>query len=209
MTTALLRDLGMALAWEGYDVDLIPNGQEVTRADLKNADLVLLMPTLDYPRRTEEWSKEELALLEKYVKDGGFLVVTNSIGNYISARPTDDLNEDTRALNDFLDPMGIRFKMGVPVYEVTTDIVQPDVDHPLTQNAEYLSYYNGNNVQFSMESGTVLFQTASSPVVGLADYGRKGGQILIIADPGILQLDKNSVKNLEFLKNIASYAHSR
>jgi hypothetical protein len=209
MVTAQLRDLGMALAWEGFDVDLIPCGQEITAADLNKADLVLLMPTMDYPRQTEEWSQDELALLEKYVKDGGFLVVTNSISNYISSRPTDDLNEDTRALNSLLEPMGVHFKMGVPVYEISSDIVTPAAEHPLTKNAEYLSFYNGNNVPFTMESGTVLFRTATSPIVGLVDYGKKGGQLLIIADPGLLQLDRNGVKNLELLQNIASYAGSR
>ena len=34
MTPTSFTDLGMALAMEGFDVDLIPYGQPVTRADL-------------------------------------------------------------------------------------------------------------------------------------------------------------------------------
>ena len=33
--TSMLRELGMALAWEGFDVDLIPYGQAITPSDLK------------------------------------------------------------------------------------------------------------------------------------------------------------------------------
>ncbi len=34
--TSMLRELGMALAWEGFDVDMIPYAQAITPADLKN-----------------------------------------------------------------------------------------------------------------------------------------------------------------------------
>jgi hypothetical protein len=208
MTTAMLRDLGMALAWEALDVDLIPCDQAITRSDLENVSMVVLGPTLDYPGNVEKWSENELALLEDYVADGGFLVVTNSDSNYITVRFTDNHNEDSRALNGFLEPMGIRFSMISGIYE-SSDTVLAIAKHPITENAAYLSYYRHNGVSFSMKTGLELYRAAGIPIVGLVDYGEQGGQVLVIGDVGILQVDQNGVKNFEFLKNIARYAATR
>ena len=49
MTTSSFADFGMALAWEGFDVDTVPYGQAVTAADLEDADLVIALPVHDYP----------------------------------------------------------------------------------------------------------------------------------------------------------------
>ena len=82
-------------------------------------------------------------------------------------------------------------------------------EHPLTENATYLACYDGNAVPFRMENGLELIRYAGSPLVGSVDYGDQGGQVLVIADIGILQADSNGAKNFEFLKNIAHYASSR
>ena len=49
MNPAALIELGMALAWEGFDVDMLPYGQMLTSADLADADLVFALPVHDYP----------------------------------------------------------------------------------------------------------------------------------------------------------------
>lgn len=109
----MLRELGMALAWEGFDVDLIPYGQAITPSDLKNVGIIVLPPTLDYPgKHVEKWSEAEIDLLAAYVAEGGFLVVTNSSCNYSIKRCLDDVNEDKRSLNAFLEPMGVVFTYG-------------------------------------------------------------------------------------------------
>ncbi len=41
MTPTLLINLDRALAWEGFDVDVIPYGQSLTSDDLTDADLVV------------------------------------------------------------------------------------------------------------------------------------------------------------------------
>jgi len=48
MGGAALIDLGMALAWEGFDVDIIPYGQEIGPADLEDVSLVVALPVIDY-----------------------------------------------------------------------------------------------------------------------------------------------------------------
>ena len=47
---------GHGLAMEGFDVDLIPYGQAVTAADLEDADLVVVLPVLDFPTTHRAWT---------------------------------------------------------------------------------------------------------------------------------------------------------
>ena len=43
MSPFAMTGFGMALAWAGYDVDLIPYGQPVTAEDLAGVDLVVAL----------------------------------------------------------------------------------------------------------------------------------------------------------------------
>jgi hypothetical protein len=207
IATSMLRELGMALAWEGFDVDLIPYGQAITRSDLKDVSIIVLPPTLDYPgKHNEKWGEAEIALLESYVAEGGLLVVTNSSCNYAIKRCLDDINEDRRSLNALLEPMGVAFMYGGGLSDA---IALAITEHPLTANASYLSFYDSQGVPFRMKNGLELIRAAARPIVGLLDYGSQGGQVLVIADLGILQVDSMGAKNMEFLKNIARYASAR
>lgn len=206
--TSMLRELGMALAWEGFDVDMIPYGQALTSSDLKDVELVVLPPTLDYPGNKGKWSAAEFNLLDAYVAEGGFLVVTNSRCAYASKFCLDDTNEDTRVLNPLLEPMGLKYRV-VGFGSSVNSIALSTTDHPLTHNAEYITFYEGNGIPFDLATGTVLFQAGGNPMVGLVDYGDKGGQVLVVADLGILQTDMQGSKNMEFIKNVASFARTR
>jgi hypothetical protein len=63
-------------------------------------------------------------------------------------------------------------------------------------------------VPIQMKSGKVLARSEGMAVIGLLDYGSQGGQVLVIADLGLLQVD-DSARNLEFIRNIAQYARWR
>lgn len=197
--TALL-ELGMALAWEGFDVDLIPFGQALSAGDLENAGLALLLPTLDYPGQDAgEWDEEEIALLEQYVEDGGFLVLTNSRNNLAMNRLLSDSNEDSKRINLLAEKMGIHFKVGV----LNASIVESDSDHPLMSGAQYLKMFENNGVPFDIESGQVLATAEGRPIIALVDHGQ--GQVLVIGDIGLLVDHGRDAKNLDFMKNIARY----
>jgi Peptidase family M28 len=203
--TSMMRDMGMALAWEGFDVDLIPYGQALRQADLENAGAIFLLPTLDYPgAHNETWSAAELALLEDYVAKGGFLVVTNSNYNYVMMRRLEDSNEDARDLNALLEPMGIRFTYG----DTGEEVVKAVAEHPLMAGAGYLTQFGGNGVPIRMNSGLVLARAGGMAAIGLLDYGSLGGQVLVIADLGLLQADDHA-KNMIFIQNLAHYARWR
>jgi hypothetical protein len=203
----MLRELGMALAWEGFDVDLIPYGQALTLADLENVDLIVLPPTLDYPGKdATQWTEPEFALLTDYVADGGFLIVVNSAYNYAMKRRLNEYNDDVRALNALLAPMGLTFIYGGSPNDAIAHAV---TEHPLTANASYLAFYADNGVPMRLQTGLELIQAAGRPLVVLLEYGENNGQVLVIADLGIVQNDSRNAKNMEFLKNIAYYAHTR
>lgn len=203
--TALL-ELGMALAWEGFDVDLIPYAQPLTVDDLENVGLVVLLPTLDYPRSPDlAWTEAEMNLLEAYVDQGGFLLVTNSAYNIAINRHLEDLNEDTRKLNSLLEKMGITFSVGF----AGQDIVMTQGDHPLIAEAKFLKMFPENGVPLKVDSGQILANAQGRPLIALADFGSAGGQVLVVGDLGLLVDYGQGGDNLNFVKNIAQYAKSR
>jgi hypothetical protein len=202
-----LRELGAALSWEGFDVDLIPYGQAITPAELKDVGIVILPPALNSPRHASEiWSENELSTLAGYVENGGFLVVVNSGYDYASTIIHNSLNQDKRFANALLEPMGIRFKLGGTGNDNTALAV---AEHPLTLDATYLTLRGDNSVRFDMKTGAVLVHGTGSPVVGLVDYGARGGQVLVIGELGLVQAASQSSKNMEFVNNIAAYARER
>ncbi len=207
LAPTLMAELGMALAWQGFDVDLIPFGQPVTSEDLQSAGLVLLLPAMDYPGQDGgDWLPEEIDALESYVKDGGFLVVTNSYNNAAMLFTIEDVNEDSRTINALTERFGVAFQFGT----ASADMVLAEKDsHPLVENASYLEMFQGNGVPFSLASGVVLAKAGSRPVLALLDYGDAGGQVLLVADIGLLSDFGRGAKNLTFLQNLARYAWER
>jgi hypothetical protein len=204
LVTAMLRDLGMAFSWEGLDVDLIPYGEAITLADLKDVGILVLPPTANYPGKpVEKWSEAELAVLEGYVADGGLLVVINSANNFALARPLDmSNNNNARSINALLEPMGIKFIYGGTGSDNNAQALP---GHPLTLNASYLTFEGYNAVAFKMNTGLELVRSAGHPIVGLVDYGTKSGQVLIVAELGLLQDGSDGAQNMQFLMNLARY----
>ena len=208
---------GMALAWEGYDVDWIPYGQAVTPADLKDADLVVALPVHDYPSPDEDpapydeaWSQEEIMALEAFVGEGGLLVLTNS-ARRIKYSGAMDLNEDWSDVNALAERFGVTYHDGT----LLAGTAQAGGDHPLVEGVKDLELYAENIVLFSLSMGQVLAQADGEAIVGLTDYGDAGGQVLVLADVGILGEGWGGAAswigplNLPFWQNLAQYARSR
>ena len=201
-----LRELGMALAWEGFDVDTLPYGQPVTATDLKDAGIVVLLPTIDfYGMHEETWAQSELDALEAYVADGGFLVVTNSEVAHIMTVPASDPNEDDLDINALLGPMGAAFTASN--YEDGSAFAADQ--HALNKDAVMVSTYGDAGVVFSHENGEVIYNSGRHPIVVLMEYGGQGGQVLVIGDLAILIDNGGDQYNLAFLQNIAAFARSR
>jgi hypothetical protein len=210
MTPIVFRDLGMALAMDGFDVDLVPYGQPVTPADLADADLVVVLPVFDYPGPQsdpapydEAWTPEEIAALEDYAAGGGLLVLTNSAYRLKYGNAALDPNEDWPDANDLAGRFGVTFQKGsVPGSKADTE-----GDHALVKGVRSLELSAGNGVPFVVEGdgAQVLARAAATPVVSLLDLGK--GQVLVLADVAILTSGGSGEPlNLPFWRNLAQYA---
>jgi hypothetical protein len=211
MSPTTFTDLGMTLAWEGYDVDVIPYGQAVSQADLEGAALVVALPVLDYPSiggdmtlYDEAWSQAELSALEGYVAQGGLLVLTNSAYRLKYHNITMDPNEDWSDVNELAERFGITYERQL----ASGTRAQTEGSNPLIEQVEELALAEGNGISIGLEGGTVLAHSDGETVAALVDYGNAGGQVLALADVGILGA-ANEPHNLAFWRNMARYARSR
>jgi hypothetical protein len=215
MTPAALTDFGMAMATEGFDVDLVPYGQAVTAGDLKGADLVIVLPVVDYPGPgggpevyDEAWSAEEIAAIEAYVAEGGLLVLTNSANRLKYYNRVLDPNEDMADANDLAGRFGIAFEGGT--------LASGDLDvvgvSPLVRGVSRLATAKANGVRLTLTAmeSEVLAEAGGSPAAALVRYGGAGGEVLVLADIGILgSSGEPTLTNLPFWRNLAGYARTR
>jgi len=214
MTPTQLIHLDRALAWEGFDVDVIPYGQSLTSSDLADADLVLVLPVIDYPSAEgdlslydEQWRADEIELLTSYVEQGGFLVLTNSAHHLFRGR-AGVANEDWQDANALAAPFGISFR-SVPFSTIRARVVG---DHPLTQDLFDLVMMADNGLPLNLKGGETLAEAEGQAAIGLMDYGGAGGQVLALSDLGSLDLydpREGQRDNLDFLRNLARYVRGR
>jgi hypothetical protein len=212
MTPVGFTELGMALAMEGFDVDLIPYGQAVTSADLEGVDLVVVLPVLDYPSPgsgpelyDEAWKQDEIAALEAHVDGGGLLVLTNSAHRLKYSYQALDPNEDWIDANDLAARFGVVFLAGT----LQGSVAQTEGEHPLVAGVKTLALGGGNGVPFQVVDqarSQVLARAGGEVVMSLLDHGQAGGQVLVLADVGLLAAGRTEPRNLPFWQNLARYA---
>ncbi len=211
MLPTMLIELGMAFSWAGFDVDVIPYGQAVTSADLDATDLVVALPVLDYPSPEgdpglydDAWSQDEIAALEGYVAEGGLLALTNSAYRIKYYNSTLDPNEDWSDVNALAERFGISYQDGT----LSAATALPEGKHPLMEGVTSLELAQGNGIPFTLDGGETLAYAEGEPVVALVAYRDAGGQVLALADIGILG-SSGELHNLIFWQNLAQYARSR
>lgn len=208
MTPAAHTLLGMALAREQLDVDVIPYGQAVTPAGLAGAALVIVLPVLDYPAQTgphpydEGWTADEVAALRGYAEGGGLLVLASSTYRLRQPNTTYDLNEDWPDINLVSTTMGITYT-DRPLAGGTALVVS---GHDLVQGVASLALAPGNGKAISAPAGQVLARTGADTAVSLVPAGPAGGEVLALGDLGILGHQANSAANVPFWHNLARYA---
>lgn len=213
MTPSALTDFGMALSMEGYDVDLVPPGQAVTAADLDDANLVVVLPVIDYPpvaddpgTYDEAWTQAEIDVLEQYVASGGFLVLTNSANRLKYMNQIGDPNEDAADMNDLAGRFGITFG----THLLTAGSVSVEADSPLLEGVSSLAMAAGNGLAIDLDGGQVLARDGRRVAAALVDHGGAGGQVLVLADVGMLGSSGGpELVNLRFWQNLAAYARAR
>lgn len=210
MTLAHMGALGMALAWEGWEVDVVPYGTPVTEAALAGAGMVVVLPVYDYPTPAggpapydEAFSAEEAAALGAYARGGGFLVLVNS-GTRLryGTTPVDD-NEDAEDLNAVGEPLGAVFESRrLPGNQAIST-----GPHPLFEGVGAISLTLGNGVVVRQGGGRLLARASYDAAVVLFAAGERG-EVLAIGDAGILG-GRGAAPNLAFMRNLARYARTR
>lgn len=212
MTPSAFMDLGKALAMEGFDLDVIPYGQPVTPSDLQDVDLVVVLPIQDYPAQTwaedlydESWEDAELVVLEDYVSQGGFLIVTNSTYRLKFGGSLLDANEDWGDQNPLVSKFGITFQEGA----FQGKKIRLDSDHPLMEGVTNLTFLEDNGVPFNNTDGRVLAWVDDIPAITFVEGGSSGGDVLILADLGFFFSTREGPVNLPFWQNLARYAIAR
>jgi hypothetical protein len=215
MTPTTLIEMDRALAWEGFDVDVIPYGQAVTSDDLAKAELVVALPVIDYPGPggdltlyDEVWSDKEIESLVTYVEQGGLLVLTNSANRIQLFGLVFDANEDWQDANALSEYFRVVYEEGT----LPSASARIQREHPLMERQSSLTLIHNNGVPFTMQTGETLAEVDGTPAVGLVDYGEAGGQVLVLADVGILGFagfEPPERDNFYFLRNLARYAHIR
>jgi hypothetical protein len=81
--------------------------------------------------------------------------------------------------------------------------------HPLVERVPYQELLPGNAVPIRLEEGQVLAWADGKVVIGLVDYGDAGGQVLALADIGLLGNDTGMPRGLRLWQNLAQYARVR
>jgi hypothetical protein len=210
MAPTTLIDLGMALAWEGFDVDQVPYGQPVTTADLEDSALVIALPVADYPGSEgdpglydETWLQAEIDALEAYVEGGGLLVLANSAHRLKHGNAVRDPNEDWEDANALAERFGITYHEGT----LEAEEAWTEGRSPMMDGVVYLDLAPGNGVPFHIDEtadAQVLALADGEPAVALVNHGL--GQVLVLADLGILGADWGEPDNLPFWQNLARYA---
>lgn len=214
MTPPMLIHLDRALAWEGFDVDVVPYGESFTADELAGADLVVALPVIDYPSvdddprlYDEQWRAEEIQLLVDYVEQGGFLILTNSAHHLFRGRLL-DANEDWGDANALAAPFGIRYGE-VPFRTIRAQVTGT---HPITGDLTELILVPDNGLPLALGTGEVLAEAAGEVAAAVLDVGSAGGQVLALSDLGFLDPynpREGERDNLEFLRNLARYARER
>ncbi len=213
MAPTAFTELGLALATSGFDADLIPYGQPATAQALAGADVVIALPVVDYSTPDvpasdaydAAWTDEQVQAMVDYVAGGGLLVLANSGHRLKYNNMVEEQNEDWADMNALAERFGVRFEQGSIAGQKAT--VQ--LSHPLVQGVAELELAEGNAVPFALEGGLVLAAVGSQPVVALVDYGRRGGQVLVLGDVGLLGSASREPANKAFWLNLAEYATHR
>jgi hypothetical protein len=211
MSPATWRDLASAMALEGFDVDLVPYGQAVTPADVADAAVVVALPVHDYPSPEgdltpydEAWTEPEVATLEAYVADGGFLILANSAHRLKYGTATLDANEDWRDANTLAGAFGVTYGE-TPLAEGQALV---EADHPLVAGVRSVEMSAGNGLPFTLPAGaTVLARAGADPAVALLDHG--AGQVLVLADAATLATGWGERYGTAFWRDLAAYVLAR
>jgi len=210
MSPYAMTEFGMAMAWAGFDVDLVPYGHRVTETDVEGADLVIVLPVLDYPNPwgdenayDERWRAGELDVLESYVDGGGRLVLTNSGYRLWFVNSTWEPNEDWTDANAVAERFGVSYVDG----PMEAELAVAAGGHALVAGVDTLWLARNNAVPFAPPPTAEVIATVDGrPAAAVVSRG--SGEVLVLADLGVLGDGSPEADNRRFWENLAEWART-
>ncbi len=186
MTPSGLSNFSLALRRAGYEIKVIPYGTPVTDRELAGVDLVVVLPVIDYPiagladgMYDASWTPDGIAAVDKYLREGGRVLVTNSANRLKFYNSILDENEDYLDLNELTREWGVEFtdagtgSATIPTNE--TGLVEGIPEIILTPN---------NAVRFTLRDGQVLAGDKEAAYLAQIQIGK--GEVIVCGDLTIL-----------------------
>lgn len=202
MTPAGFPKFTQALMNAGYQISIVPFGQQLTADHLSNADMAIVLPVYDYSPENGAyntgWSSEEAEILDAYVKSGGRILIINSGYRLKLYNRVLEENEDWSALNALTNQWGVNFiNRGSENNPLNVE------DRGLLEGASTINITPMNAVSFSIESGKTLAGTQADTYVAQVEVG--SGEVVILGDLSILGEDDQGLVNPVFVKNLTEW----
>jgi Peptidase family M28 len=207
----VLTSFGIVLAMQGLDVDLLPYGEPVTPEALRDADMAILLPVMDYPVAglgpqpyDEGWRPDEVEALSAYVERGGLMVVAGSRYQLGWSNTLWDANEDWADINVVAQRFGIEFGQGALAAPVA---IVAQGSFPLGVGS--LEDAEGNGMPILAPRGEVLARSGDEAAVVYVPVGNAGGAVLALSDLGMLGSYSYDPRNVPFWNWLAMLAIDR
>jgi hypothetical protein len=143
-----------------------------------------------------------LDVFDRYVGQGGLLVLTNSAYRLdLGGRPW-DYNEDWPDVNALAERFGVSYNgtLSAPQAQVVTE-------HPLVAGLRAFELSESNALGFLVAEGQVLAEVGGRPAVAVIEHGEVGGQVLALAD--LKLLGQGWANGPRFWQDLAAYARDR
>ena len=185
MSAAAFFDLSADLINAGYEINVIPYGEELESSDLEGIDLVVVPPVYDLQISEETyagytpvngydagWTESEAGVIYDYAHNGGTLMIMNSAFRLKLGEAFYDFNEDWQDLNVLTDAFGVTFtEQGTGREQMNAAI----------DGKEYiLSLSSENTVFFTAPAESVLAGTADE--ASLAEVAVGSGRVIVLGD---------------------------
>lgn len=205
MTPSGLSNFSLALIKAGYAINVIPYGSPVTDEALSGADLVVILPVHDYPipgvsnvAYDTSWIAEEIAVVDRYVRAGGRVLVTNSANRLKFYNSVLDKNEDWPDLNALTEGWGIKFTtVGA------SSAVLETAGEGLMEGVSEIVLTPTNAVGFTITDGRVLAGSKDRAYLAQVDVGE--GEVIICSDLTMLGDYDISVLNPLLVNRLADW----
>jgi len=209
MTT--LTSFGITLAMEGFDLDLLPYGDPVTPDSLRDVDMAILLPAMDYPLEgfapeayDEDWTPAEVDALQAFVEQGGLLIVPASRHQLGWSNALWDINEDWADVNAVAERFGVTFAEGA-----LTAPVEVISGTSLALGVTSIEVVEGNGLPIIHSTGEVLARAGQTAAVVYVPYGTAGGGVMALSDLGMLGSHNYEAPNVRFWRALARIALGR